>query len=591
MKTYYFIGLGGIGMSALARLLLQQGEKVRGSDLTASSLLKELEQEGALIQVGHGIELIEGSSTVVYSSAVGENHVERIRARMLKLPILHRSELLNQLMQEKKALLVTGTHGKTTTSGLLAHVLMQAEFDPTFVVGGILAGLQTNGRSGKGDCFVAEVDESDGSFVKISAFGAIVTNLENDHLDYWKDPKALDKAFSQFFSQVTQKNAFFWCADDPRLSALHPPGQSYGFSTTAMWQITQFCQINDGIRFHLIHGATTYLDIEVSLLGKHNALNSAAVFALALSLGADENLVRQGLRSFSGVLRRLEWKGEAQGVQVFDDYGHHPTEISATLSALRGKIGKKRLVVVFQPHRYTRVRDCADGFLDCFGDADEVVLTDIYSAGENPIEGITSAALYTRMRECLGGKLHFISHVHLDVGVAQLLMPHDVVLTVGAGDITQIGKPILHYFSQRAPKWIVGLVFDGASLASAQTIFNALDPKIYTIELFGVTEDGDWIEGEDCFEKIEHKTRLCFGTPKISPSVFQKILKCQIMFSLFQGAEGFFDLLKIPYADCRLLCLTLEAASTVSTDHFESNSSISLMEQCNRLAVSALYRK
>ena len=510
---------------------------------------------------------------MIYSSAIAETHVEMRRAKELQLPLLHRSELLDQLMQGKKPLLVTGTHGKTTTSGLLAHVLTQAEFDPTFVVGGILTGLQTNGRAGTGDYFVAEADESDGSFLKTPSFGAIVTNLENDHLDYWKDPKDLDAAFSRFFSQVKNRQFLFWCADDHRLAALHPQGQSYGFSAEADWQIREFCQTTQGIRFHLAHGARTYFELEVSLFGKHNALNAAAVFALAMSLGAKEDLVRQALRSFSGVLRRLEFKGQTHGVQVFDDYGHHPTEIAATLSALRGKIGKKRLVAVFQPHRYTRVRDLADEFLNCFGEADEIVLTDIYSAGEEPIEGITSASFYTRMRERLGKKLHFISHANLDVGVAQMLMPHDVVLTIGAGDITRMGKSILYYFSKKPPKWTLGLVFDKTSAASARAIFDALDPDIYAICLFGVTEDGDWISGEDSFEKIDHNTRLCFGAPKISPQVFQEILQCQIMFPLFQKGQGLFNVLKIPYADM---------------DSLDSVCSSRLKEECDRLAIAAL---
>jgi UDP-N-acetylmuramate--alanine ligase len=588
MKTYHFIGLGGIGMSALARLLLQQGEKVQGSDLAMSSLLKELEQEGALIQIGHGVESMDEASVVVYSSAISETHVEMMRAKELKLPILHRSELLDQLMQGKKTLLVTGTHGKTTTSGLLAHVLSQAEFDPTFVVGGILAALQTNSRAGTGDYFVAESDESDGSFLKTAAFGAIVTNLENDHLDYWKDPENLDQAFAQFFSQVKNQKSLFWCADDVRLSALHPLGQSYGFSAAADWQIKEFSQTNQGARFHLMQGEKIYFAIETSLFGKHNALNAAAVFALAMSLGAKENLIRQGLNSFAGVLRRFEFKGEKHGVQVFDDYGHHPTEIAATLSALRGKIGQKRLVAVFQPHRYTRVRDLAEEFLHCFDEADEVVLTDIYSAGEEPIEGVTSAALYTRMRERLGGKLHFVSHANLDIGIAHMLMPHDVVMTIGAGDITQMGKPILDCFSQKAPKWVIGLVFDKNSFASAQLLFSGLDRTIYSVRLFGITEDGDWIEGEDCFEKIKHNIRLSFGVPKISPQVFQEILQCQIIFPLPQGIQGLFDVLKIPYADCNFLGCDSMAGDIDSLNSVQENCSLKLKEHCDRLAITAL---
>ena len=548
MNTYHFIGLGGIGMSALARVLIEKGEKVQGSDIRSSQLLSDLEKEGAHVQIGHSAESVIQDSTVIYSTDVKDDNVEIIRARELKLPMLHRSDLLDYVMKGKKPLLVTGTHGKTTTSGLLAKVLMEAGLNPSFVVGGILLGLQTNGHFGGGEYFVAEADESDGSFLKTASFGAIVTNLENDHLDYWKEPKNLNQGFAKFFSQVQKSEHLFWCADDARLSSLKPPGQSYGFSSEAQWRIEEFAQTGKGIVFNLVNGEMSYSKIEVSLFGRHNALNAAAVFALALSLGGDETLIRQGLGSFSGVMRRLEFKGEVQKVELFDDYGHHPTEIKATIGALRERVGERRLVVVFQPHRYTRVRDLFEEFFGCFDQADEVILTDIYSAGEAPIEGITSASLYTRMREKLGSKLHFLSRLNLEMGVSQMLMPHDVVLTIGAGDVTRTGETILRQLAQRAPKWRVGLVFNESSSKAARHFIEALDPSIYETQLFGVTDEGGWISGADCFEKIGHKVRLNSESLKISSQILQDLSSCQIIFPLLPKVQGLFEALKIPYA-------------------------------------------
>ncbi|MBS0625743.1 MAG: UDP-N-acetylmuramate--L-alanine ligase [Verrucomicrobia bacterium] len=545
--NYHFIGLGGIGMSALARILLQKGDKVRGSDLRSSPLLDDLQNEGAEVQIGHSADAVSGETTIVYSTDVKGENVEFLRAQELNLPMMHRSDLLHLLMKGKKPLLITGTHGKTTTTGLLAKVLMEAGFDPSFVVGGILHGLKTNGKAGSGDYFVAEADESDGSFLKTPSYGAIVTNLEDEHLSYWKGAKELDQGFARFFAQVQKPEHLFWCADDERLASLSPPGFSYGFSKKADWRIERFQQGEKGVAFNLCNGTSTYPTIEVSLFGRHNALNAAAVFALALSLNADEASIRKGLKSFSGVARRLEFKGESHRVQLFDDYGHHPTEIAATISALRGRVGERRLIVVFQPHRYSRVRDLFEEFFTCFHDADEVVLTDIYSAGEAPIEGITTAGLYMRMREKLGAKLHYLSRLHLETGVAQMLRPHDVVLTIGAGDVTKTGEPILRHLAERSPKWRVGLIFNAASLNSAKSFSQSLDPSIYEAKLFGVTEEGNWICEPDAFDKIEQKIHLS-ESPKISAAVLESLTLCEIVFPFFLGVQGLLEVMKIPYA-------------------------------------------
>lgn len=546
--TYHFIGLGGIGMSALARILLQRGHKVQGSDLKTSVLLEELQNEGAKVQVGHSAEGISSATMVIYSSDIKEDNVELIRAKESNLPILHRSDLLNELMIGKQNLLVTGTHGKTTTTALLSAVLIEAGLDPSFVIGGLLRSLKTNGRAGEGNYFVAEADESDGSFLKTPADYAIVTNLENDHLDYWGSPRLLDLAFKQFMAQT--KN-LFWCCDDPRLSALRPKGTSYGFSEKADLQISHFHQTEKGIVFDL----NDHSQIELNLLGRHNALNGAAVFGLALSLNIPEAVIRRAFQKFSGTGRRLEFKGEKHKVAIYDDYGHHPNEIAVTIQALRDHVRERRLIVVFQPHRYTRVRDLFEEFTSCFSLADEVFMTDIYSAGEAPIEGISSVALYTRMREKLGHKLHFYPRSHLESGVAQFLKPLDVVLTIGAGDVTRAAEPILDLYAKRAPKFTVGVLFGGTSaehpvsIMSARNILNALDTETYDIKPFGITKEGEWVSHFD----LERRST----GPKMSPQILEELLKCDVCIPIFHGPQGedgmiggVLDALCIPYVGC-----------------------------------------
>lgn len=449
-ETYHFIGIGGIGMSALARILVKKGHSVRGSDRKPSSLLDELQKEGIAIQIGHSADLVKEGSNIVISTAVDEANPELLQARKLGLPILHRSHLLDHLMQGKKPLLVTGTHGKTTTSALLACVLFEAKYDPSFVVGGIVTSLQTNAKAGEGEYFVAEADESDGSFLRTRSFGAIVTNCDYDHLDYWKTSDALKAGFLQFFSQVKQSEHLFWCCDDPVFRTMKLQGRSYGFSPDAYVLINSYSAHPEGIRFDLTIDKKLFADIHLHLWGKHNALNGAAVFALALSLGIPEDVIRIAFRSFQGTKRRLEFKGEINQVALYDDYGHHPTEIRATLQALRGKIGNKRLVVLFQPHRYSRVRDLLDDFCHCFKEADFVILTDIYSSGEAPIPGISTSVLQKQMDNAIREKLIYISRPHLSAEAAKLLKPADIVLSLGAGDITFVGDALLNHLRERA---------------------------------------------------------------------------------------------------------------------------------------------
>lgn len=537
--SYHFIGMGGIGMSALARVLLQQGKKVQGSDIRASTLLDALECEGAKVEIGQSGQMISEGDTVVYSSDIASDNVEMRRAMDLHLPLLHRSELLNALVGDQLPLLVTGTHGKTTSSALLASVLLEGGMDPSFVIGGLIRPMNTNGRAGRGPYFVAEADESDGSFLKTAAYASIVTNLEEEHLNYWKTPEKLFEAFREFFHNT--KQCAVWCIDDEGLRRLSPRGISYGFSDGADWQISRFCTTRTGLSFDLSHGKKSYRKIDLALYGRHNALNAAAVFVLALQLGVSEEAIRRAFLQFGGAARRLEWLGSAQQIDLYDDYGHHPSEIKATLSALRMRIRERRLVVLFQPHRYSRVRDLFEEFLNCFDEADELIMTDIYSAGEAPIEGICSASLYMRLREKLGAKVRFFSRQHLEHSCAAMLMPGDSVLTLGAGDITACGKILLEKIRELKPQLKVGVLFGGVSpehnvsLMSAQNILNAIDRSIFSIQSFGVTKEGDWIVGDEAMEQL--KKKLLPNRSRLG-EVLERLKECDVCFPVFHGPQG-----------------------------------------------------
>ncbi len=525
MMMYHFIGIGGIGMSALARILLRQGHRVTGSDTAQSAITDELVKEGAQVFIGHQEEHVQ-AGTVIYGSAIKPQNPEFAKAKRLGLSLLHRADLLNVLCRDKLPLMVTGTHGKTTTTALLATVLMEANHDPSFVVGGVIQGLQINGRSGKGDYFIAEADESDGSFLKTIPFGAIVTNCENDHLDYWKSVEALHQGFKNFLTSV--KNHLFWCKDDQKLCSFSPFGFSYGFSKDADWHILKWKQEPNGIVFDVEFQGKLFQEIFVPLFGHHNVLNAAAVFGLCTSLNIAEDVVRLAFAQFSGIHRRLEKKGEAHGVIYYDDYGHHPTEIKATLRALRSIAKERWIVVLFQPHRYTRTRDLWAEFTTCFQEADVVVLTDIYGAGETPIPGITGENLALAI-----GALYGEEKINL--------RPFDLFLTLGAGDVTNRGIPILQEYGKRAPKLKVGVISGGASpehpvsLMSARNVTASLDPQLFEVIPFLIPKSGEWV----------------------TTDVLTKLQSCDVVIPVLHGPQGedgmiqgFLHTLGIPYVGC-----------------------------------------
>jgi UDP-N-acetylmuramate--alanine ligase len=442
-KVYHFIGIGGVGMSALARILLKKGELVSGSDIKPSKVLDELKEEGAKIFVGHDVGNVKNPYAVIYSTDIQLDNPEYSYAKREGIPLLHRSELLAQLMVGYAPLLVTGTHGKTTTVALLSYLLVQANFDPSFAVGGYLTDPPSNSRFGRGLYFASEADESDGSFLNYPSFGAIITNIEHDHMNFWKTEGALLKGFNTFASQVGSKEHLFWCRDDLLLKSLNLKGYSYGFHDKADLYIESFQQIKWKMSFDLRFLGKRYRNIEIPLIGAHNVLNSAAVFGMALKLDINEQIVREGLRQFKGVGRRLEKKGVAGDIQVYDDYAHHPTEIFATLRALRSALLGKRIIALFQPHRYSRTKYCLDDFAEAFAYADRVILTDIYAAGEEPLSDVTPVKVLERMHRGGCKKVDYIPRDKLAEHLIANLKSGDVLITMGAGDITALGPEIL----------------------------------------------------------------------------------------------------------------------------------------------------
>lgn len=441
-EKYHFIGIGGIGMSGLARILLQKGSEVSGSDSSSSTIIESLQKQGAEIYIGHAAQNIQNPSAVIYSTVIKEENPEVKEARDRKIPFLHRSELLHRLMQDYSALLVTGTHGKTTTSSLLTHLFVEAQLDPTYAVGGLISSLGTNAGYGRGSYFIAEADESDGSFLAYAPFGAIITNIDNDHLDYWKTLEKMIQGFQTFLDKVISQEHLFWCGDDEILRSMKPPGFSYGFDERNDLHIKSFRQEGWKNIFDLCFEGVDYCDIVLPLIGGHNVLNASAVFGMGIKVGISEEEIRKAFLHFKGVSRRAELKWERSGITIFDDYGHHPTEIFATLRAIKHAIADRRLVVAFQPHRYTRTRDCLHEFGPAFEKADLLILTDIYASSESPIDGITSEALLATIRKNSSVNVLYSPRDQLCPFLKKTLQPQDVLVTMGAGDITFVGPEV-----------------------------------------------------------------------------------------------------------------------------------------------------
>ncbi len=437
----HFIGIGGIGMCGLAELLHNMGAKVTGSDLSDNLQIQRLKSLGIPVMLGHDAAHVENAEVVVFSSAVKESNPEYIEARKKQIPLIRRAEALAELMRLKRGIAVGGTHGKTTTTSLIASVFLGAGWDPTIVVGGRLEIIQSTAQLGQGDWLVAEADESDGSFNRLAPELVVITNIDNDHLDHYGSFQHLKSAFLDFASRIPFYGAAIVCGDDPNLREIFsdfPKRKvSYGFA-----EDNDVCIRETASTCQLVESGKVIAEFTPPLPGQHNILNSTAALLAARSAGMDLKQAIKALSGFRGVDRRFQHKGKASGIDFYDDYGHHPTEVSAVLSAFKKHFPDRRKVVLFQPHRYSRTQICWDQFLTCFGDADEVFVMDIYPAGEAPIPGIETSRL---IREIQGGRakqLERDKNPNLE-GLSDVLRPGDVFISLGAGDVYKFGERLL----------------------------------------------------------------------------------------------------------------------------------------------------
>ncbi len=445
----YFIGIGGIGMSGIAEILLDQGYRVSGSDVRASGVTERLQQKGAGICIGQRAENIGADVTlVVRSSAIRENNVELVQARRLHLPVLHRSQMLAELMRGKRAVCVAGSHGKTTTSSMIALMLELNQLDPTIVLGGELAQIGSNAKLGRSDLLVAEADESDGSFLNLLPWMAVLTNVEEDHLDHYRDLAEIRQAFADFVKLTGEDGiaVLNWDCQETREMAADAPGRviSYGMAEDAQisgrnWRCADGKNQVDVYRDGLCLGT-----LELQIPGLHNISNALAATAAGLALGLDFSQIRAGLAAFGGARRRFQLLGAVGGVRIIDDYAHHPTEIASTIQAARS-VHPDRLVVVFQPHRYSRTKFLAERFAQSFDLADEVILTDVYSAGEAREEGEESDAIAARMRR----PVRLVHRETLNQFLLDFVRPGDMVLMMGAGNIWQNSLQLVEDLKQR----------------------------------------------------------------------------------------------------------------------------------------------
>ena len=450
----HFIGIGGIGMSGIAEILLSLGMKVSGSDLRRSAVTDRLTELGATIYEGHAAANVAGATVVVTSSAVSTGNPEVLEAQARKIPVIQRAEMLAELMRLKYGIAIAGMHGKTTTTSMVAAVLAAGGLDPTVVVGGRVDALGSNARLGTTQYLVAEADESDRSFLKLSPILAVVTNLDREHMNCYHDMADVERAFLDFMDRVPFYGAVTACADNPRLKAILPRARrrvfTYGTAAEADYRL-EFLHGKPELglsRFQVSTAAGMLGPFELHVPGRHNVLNATAAVAVARQLDLPEEKIAEGLARFRGVDRRFQHVGAARGVTVVDDYGHHPTEIRATLDAAR-ECGYGRIHVVFQPHRYSRTLDLLDEFGSAFVDADTVVVLPIYAASEEPIAGVTGEDLAARIE---GPKVKFAAEFTAAVdAVANEAREGDMILTLGAGSVSQLAPQILAALEAPAP--------------------------------------------------------------------------------------------------------------------------------------------
>jgi UDP-N-acetylmuramate--alanine ligase len=463
IQRIHFVGIGGIGMSGIAEVLLNLGYKVSGSDLKNSAVTQRLASLGATVFEGHRAENVAGAEVVVTSSAIAAGNPEVAEAHELHVPVIRRAEMLAELMRLKYGIAIAGMHGKTTTTSMVAAVLAAGGLDPTVVVGGRVDAMGSNARLGKSQYLVAEADESDRSFLKLSPILSVVTNIDREHMDCYRNMRDVKKTFLEFMDRVPFYGMIVACNDDPVLRRLLPevPRRTVTYGTrrgSDFWiklnttVVREQSPAGDGrplSRFHVSYRKQDLGEFTLRVPGVHNVLNATAAIAVGIGLDIAADAIRTALDQFRGVDRRFHLRGRAAGVSVIDDYGHHPTEIKATLAAAK-QCGFRKIHVVFQPHRYTRTRDLMEGFTDAFGDADSLFVLGIYAASEKPIEGISGEALAQAVAAKSGRAVRYVaSFAEAVESVAAAAEDGDMILTLGAGSVSQLGPMIVEKLKAR----------------------------------------------------------------------------------------------------------------------------------------------
>jgi len=455
-KHIHFVGIGGIGMSGIAELLINLGYNVSGSDLNSSAITKNLSRLGGKIYQGHQGEWIEGADVVVTSSAISQLNPEVVRAKEEKIPVIMRAEMLAELMRLKKfGIAIAGSHGKTSTTSMVSWMLASANLDPTIVIGGRVDALGGNAKLGQGEFLVAEADESDGSFLKLSPVVEVVTNIDLEHLDYYRDIDHIKETFLEFIDKIPFYGAAIVCLDDKNIADILPSIRkriiTYGLTPQAD-VYGEAVSGRDGRMQFTVKDANGELGcLDIAPPGIHNVYNSLAAVCVGLELELPFTKIKKGLESFAGVDRRMQKKGETAGIMVVDDYGHHPTEIRATLSAIKNAWPDKRLVVLFQPHRYSRTKALYKEFQTCFHMADYLILTDIYAASEEPIPGISGKSLLESTKKHGQKRTHYIPNLEkMADELLPMLEENDLVLTLGAGNIVKVGEDLLELLHHKS---------------------------------------------------------------------------------------------------------------------------------------------
>ncbi len=443
VKRIHFVGIGGVGMSGIAEVLNNLGYRVSGSDVKASEITRRLQAAGVQVREGHAAAHAKGAQVVVVSSAVSDKNPEVAWARREGIPVVLRAQMLAELGRMKKTVTIAGSHGKTTTTSFASMALSAAGAEPTMIIGGQLKNIRSNARLGVGEYLVAEADESDGSFLFLSPLTAIVTNVDDDHMDHYKTMSALKDAFVQHLQRLPFYGAAVLCADDPVLMSLRPRVErrviTFGFSPAADWRARNARMTKDGSVCDVFHGGRKVLTLKLRVAGRHNVSNALGALAAGAFLGFDLKKLARGLAEFRGVGRRMDRLGAAGGVEFVDDYGHHPTEIRTTLAAVAGLWKAGRVIVVFQPHRFSRTKMLAKEFGPSLKAADFTYVMDVYPAGEKPLKGVSSRLILDSMKKAGAAGAAFPGALEL----AKQLKPGDVVLTLGAGDVWKVGEDLL----------------------------------------------------------------------------------------------------------------------------------------------------